>query len=543
MQLAIFLIVTGNAMGASCVKTGTTCVDSTLCKTISGVSICLTDAAVNSTCWQYADTYSCLKPDAVDFCAAIESLPGCSQIDSTCIVNDTTFGTGCMQWTNTWKCGAGLATPVNTVALDTSYAITTDTLDSAACATYASNPSCKIAAHTCTDPAATRIINGLPVYKDCWAWQDSYSCVGSLKSDCAAFQTRGCTLSTSSCIKYAVNGACSLTEDVYQCPASAGSTSTMMDCGGQQYCMGGNCFNTGSVPNADFAQTSAMMEAMREAGNYMNPASLRIFDGTGSSCTKTLFGLFNCCKPSGGGSALNNASVMGFAVQNGISSAGQAVKYGSSYMYDTLFDNSYMIRGLDSALASTPVGSLAGGSSGAFSPSFGLYGFTASFGAAPAGATVLGSTGGITFAFDPTTLAISVGIMILEELISCSPDEQNLALKKGQNLCRFTGSACTAEIPIIGICLQVTETYCCFNSRLARIINTAGGAQIAKPATDCSGFTTAQFASLDFSKIDLSQFTSEIMANVHLPSAGAVTSDAASAMQNKLNNYYSRGKQ
>jgi conjugal transfer mating pair stabilization protein TraN len=529
------------AMAATCQKTGSVCVDSTPGKSINGATVTLAQVG---GCWQYQDTYSCLKPDAVDYCTAIESLPGCSQIDSTCIVNDTTFGAGCMQWTNTWQCGTGLATPVNTVVLDTSYTITTDILDSAACASYASNPSCRIAAHTCTDPAATRIINGLPVYKDCWAWQDSYSCVGSLKSDCAALQARGCTLSTSSCLKNAVNGACSLTEDVYQCPDSAGSTSSVLDCGGQQYCMGGNCFNTGSpVPNSDFAQTAAMMEAMREAGNYMDPATLRIFGGTGGSCTKVLFGLANCCKPSGGGAVLNNATVMGYAVQNGISAGGQAIKYGSSYMFDTLYDNSEMLRGLSSSLNSSTGILLNGNSAMGFNPSFGLYGFTASFGAAPAGATVLGSAGGFTFAFDPTTLAIAVAIMVIEDVLSCTQDEQKLSMRLGQNLCRFTGSSCTTEIPIIGVCLAVTETYCCFNSRLARIINTAGGAQIGKAVSDCSGFTTAEFATLDFSKMDLSEFTSEIMANVHLPSTSAVNSDATATMQNKLNNYYTRGKQ
>ena len=99
------------------------------------------------------------------------------------------------------------------------------------------------------------------------------------------------------------------------------------------------------------------------------------------------------------------------------------------------------------------------------------------------------------------------------------------------------------EVPILGICLQTTETYCCFNSRLARIINTSGGVQIGKPVSDCTGFTPTEFASLDFSRIDLTEFTNEIMANVRMPSATTINTDSTATMQLKLNNYYTRGHQ
>src|SRR5665647_1590606 len=170
-----------------------------------------------------------------------------------------------------------------------------------------------------------------------------------------------------------------------------------------------------------------------------------------------------------------------------------------------------------------------------FSPSFSLYGFTATWGAMPG---ALGSFGGISFAFDPTTLAIQVGLMILQELLSCDQPEKMLAMKKGQNLCRYTGSHCSIKIPIIGTCLQTTESYCCFNSRLARIINTSGGVQMGKPVTDCTGFTPTEFSSLDFSRIDLTEFTNEIMANVKMPSATIINTDSTATMQRKLNNYY-----
>jgi conjugal transfer mating pair stabilization protein TraN len=538
------LIASFGALAATCQKTNSVCVDAAPCKTISGVQVCLTDPGVNSTCWQYTDTYTCIKPNAADYCAALKQTAGCSQTSSVCAKNDTLFNTGCMEWTNTWRCSnPSLPTPTNTIRLDSSYTLTTDAINNTQCHAYTDNPGCTLASHTCVEPAATRIINGLPVYKDCWSWQDNYTCTGQMQNDCAALQAKGCTLGTSKCITTASDGQCSLTEKVYQCQSSAGTTSSVMDCGTQQYCVGGNCFDAGHTPDPDFAQTAAMMEAMRQAGNYMDAASLLIFGGQGSSCTKSLFGLVNCCKASGGGAAMSNSAVMGFALQAG----GQAIKYGSSYVYDSIMSNSgqvgYVARGIESALSSTPADYLMSGTTPSFSPSFSLYGFTASFGPAAAGATTIGTYGSLTFAFDPYSLAISVAIMVIQDILSCEQEEKMLAMRKGQNLCHFNSSYCSSKIPIIKTCIETTETYCCFNSRLARIINEGGRSQTGKGWGDCSGFTTDEFAMLDFSMIDMTEFTNEIMANVRMPSATTINTDSTATMQRKLTNYYTRGRQ
>jgi conjugal transfer mating pair stabilization protein TraN len=63
--------------------------------------------------------------------------------------------------------------------------------------------------------------------------------------------------------------------------------------------------------------------------------------------------------------------------------------------------------------------------------------------------------------------------------------------------------------------VEKKEGYCCFNSRLARIIQEQGRAQLGKSwgsakSPECSGFTLAEFESLDFSQIDLTEFIREI---------------------------------
>jgi replicative DNA helicase len=44
------------------------------------------------------------------------------------------------------------------------------------------------------------------------------------------------------------------------------------DCGTQTFCLDGNCFDAGHANDADFAQVVAAMEALREAGMYLDEA-------------------------------------------------------------------------------------------------------------------------------------------------------------------------------------------------------------------------------------------------------------------------------
>jgi conjugal transfer mating pair stabilization protein TraN len=77
------------------------------------------------------------------------------------------------------------------------------------------------------------------------------------------------------------------------------------------------------------------------------------------------------------------------------------------------------------------------------------------------------------------------------------------------------------------------ESYCCFNSRLARIINEAGRSQISKSwggakSPDCSGLTPEELQSLDFGQMDLTEFYAEIQAT------SLDTSAISTAIQNRI---------
>jgi conjugal transfer mating pair stabilization protein TraN len=125
----------------------------------------------------------------------------------------------------------------------------------------------------------------------------------------------------------------------------------------------------------------------------------------------------------------------------------------------------------------------------------------------------------------------------LSGLLSCDQAEQILAMKKDNRLCHSVGSYCSARIPIIRTCIQTTQTYCCFNSRLARILNEQGRAQLVRSwggakSPDCSGFTVAQLQSLDFSRMDLTEFYAEIAPK--MPDVGALRQKA----QQRVDSYF-----
>jgi conjugal transfer mating pair stabilization protein TraN len=139
----------------------------------------------------------------------------------------------------------------------------------------------------------------------------------------------------------------------------------------------------------------------------------------------------------------------------------------------------------------------------------------------------------------PGPWTIAMLAIQLSGILSCEQPEQILAMKRDNRLCHGVGSYCSASVPIVRVCIETTESYCCFNSRLSRILNEEGRAQLGKgwggpQNPDCSGFTVAQLQALDFSRMNLSEFYAEIAPT--LPDVGAMRSRA----QQKIDSYFGR---
>lgn len=372
---------------------------------------------------------------------------------------------------------------------------------------------CQKITESCADGPAIKQIGGYPVYRDCWRYEASFSCVSQATvDDCQPLRERGCSQTGSTCIDTRSSGLCQLYEQTYQCKVAGGTTATVANCGSQQFCMEGNCFSTGYQADADFAKSVAMLEAQREAGKYVDPDSLQVFNGYDNRCRKKLFGLVNCC--SGGGTSTSL-----FTNLNLILGAGGQVlgAVGSSYTYDALF------------AADAPEVVMAG-----FEALFGVGGGTSALAGLVAGDVSVASFVG-SLAPGPWTIAMLA--IQLSGILECEQAEQVLAMKRDARLCRSVGSYCSRRTPIVKVCVEKTESYCCFNSRLARILNEQGRAQIGKgwgsaESPDCGGFSLTQLQGLDFSRMDLAEFYAEIAPT--LPDTGAMRA----RVQQKVESYY-----
>jgi conjugal transfer mating pair stabilization protein TraN len=372
---------------------------------------------------------------------------------------------------------------------------------------------CQKISESCVEGPATRSIGGYPVYRDCWRYRAQYSCVSQTTTDdCQPLRDRGCSQIGSTCIDTSPQGACMLFDQTWQCKVSSGSSSTITNCGGQQFCLDGNCFDTGYAPDTDFAKAVAMLEVQREAGQYLDPNTLEVFKGHDNRCRKKLFGLVNCCKGGGtDGSLFSNLNLI-------LGAGGQAIgAIGSTYTYDALFVSE--------------------------APELVLAGFEALFGVGGGSSALAGLIAGelsvelFVTSLVPGPWTIAMLAIQLSGILDCEQDEQILAMKRDARLCAGVGSYCSSRIPILRICIETTESYCCFNSRLSRIINEQGRAQLGKgwgapQSPDCSGFTLTQLQALDFSRMNLSGFYAEIAPT--LPDVGAMRNRA----QQKIDSYF-----
>jgi len=138
-------------------------------------------------------------------------------------------------------------------------------------------------------------------------------------------------------------------------------------------------------------------------------------------------------------------------------------------------------------------------------------------------------------AFDPTTLAISIAIAVAIDYFvnNCSQDDMETGMAKASGMCYPTGTYCKESWPFIG-CVQEADTYCCFNSKLARIIHEQGRPQLksfnSSPANDCRGFYPEEFQYLDFSRIDLSEYYGDLKT--------ATEATMKTNVSEKINNFY-----
>lgn len=398
------------------------------------------------------------------------------------------------------------------------------------CPTLPDGGRCNVASPPrCVDGPATKVIDGVSVTRDCWEYQSSMSCSSTTTADqCAPLVAAGCSPLSSTCVQTnPTTGSCEVFSDQYSCSVPGETTTTATNCPTNVFCMGTNCFNIGYTNDADFGRSMSMLEATREAGIYLDSDRMQVFKGEANHCRDKF--LNNCCYTDGAGKGMTNQSVFGS---------------GTRLVYDILMNSEnreFVMAGMSALLTGS-----------GFSGTFSSYGFTIAVNGAalPSGSTVVYASSttageGVVIAFDPWTLVIAVIIYVIISMMSCNEEEARLALKEGAKLCHSIGTYCSSCIKIFGSCvscIEETTTKCCFNSMIARIVNEQGRVQIGKgwggaENPDCSGFTVAQLQTLDFAKMDLSEFYASLVPKS--PDLGAIQTNNASRVPTC---YFGQGK-
>jgi hypothetical protein len=103
---------------------------------------------------------------------------------------------------------------------------------------------------------------------------------------------------------------------------------------------------------------------------------------------------------------------------------------------------------------------------------------------------------------------------MIQTMQECTAGEEILGCKIAKGICHKVGSRC--KVKIFDSCLQSMGVYCCFDSKLARIIQEQGRKQIGKSwgsakKPNCKGFLMDEFVRLDLSRIDFSAYSEDLI--------------------------------
>jgi len=124
---------------------------------------------------------------------------------------------------------------------------------------------------------------------------------------------------------------------------------------------------------------------------------------------------------------------------------------------------------------------------------------------------------------------------------SCPKSALTLDLARKARTAIFVGTFC-ANKAVFGACLRKQEVWCKFPSKLARIIQKQGRAQLGiswgvPKGPNCRGFTPLELQKIDFSKIDLSEIYADIMAKMKPMVAGKL----GQRISNRVSGYFKSG--
>ncbi|EAS1943059.1 type-F conjugative transfer system mating-pair stabilization protein TraN [Salmonella enterica] len=164
-----------------------------------------------------------------------------------------------------------------------------------------------LASTECTEPGGTKtgVMEGNPwsLTEACWAYRDKYVTQSADNGTCQAYvDNPACTLAARQCAFYSDEGTCLHEYATYSCESK--TAGKVMICGGDVYCLDGECDKAQSGKSNDFGEAVSQLAALAAAGKdvaALNGVDVRAFTGKATFCRKAAAGFSNCCKDGGWG--------------------------------------------------------------------------------------------------------------------------------------------------------------------------------------------------------------------------------------------------
>ncbi|HAG2284777.1 TPA: type-F conjugative transfer system mating-pair stabilization protein TraN [Salmonella enterica] len=159
----------------------------------------------------------------------------------------------------------------------------------------------------CTEPGGTKtgVMEGKPwsLTEACWAYRDKYVTQSADNGTCQTYvDNPACTLAARQCAFYSGEGTCLHEYATYSCESK--TAGKVMICGGDVFCLDGECDKAQSGKSNDFGEAVSQLAALAAAGKdvaALNGIDVRAFTGQAKFCKKAAAGYSNCCKDSGWG--------------------------------------------------------------------------------------------------------------------------------------------------------------------------------------------------------------------------------------------------
>ena len=411
-------------------------------------------------------------------------------------------------------------------------------------------------------------------------------------TSCSILENQGCAFIKSQCLDTLASGTCWDSVDTYDCGQQVGipgiQSSTQQQCSGPIRCMGEDCVTVNKTQSQDFTKAVALLNtaqqmAMDLSCDYSNanlqqkdPTSCQVFKGKAADCKMVggAVNLVDCCKTPEGSmglgryidlllatSQLDNAvmrmdatsAVRGTweTLRTPFSVAGDAWNsvqadfasgvndlVGSDMLSVTDVAEQGLLDSLKGELMNSVaewIGSTFGEAAGNALFSAGGQAAFDSMGnmtpAAQSGGVELGGGAAVAGEMLSTLMGaytiVMIIIMIIQIVYSCEQSEYELAAKKQLKVCKDLGSLC--ESKVAGLCLVRKESYCCYNSPLARILNEQIKPQLGMDfgtpeVPQCSGIKVADLDKVDWNQVNLDEWLGILAQTNHLPTAGNAAS-------------------